>query len=147
VQIVYYNSSIIRGFGLIKNFLYKKALAMPLVQNVLVAAIMNGILCGYTSIELYGVEHSWTKYLSVGEDNIVYIEDAHCYDKEQVKPRPFVSFDKSIRWTFGFVLECYSKMFKSYEDIRRFIDNERINVKVINKTKGSFIDAFERDTE
>ena len=145
IKIVYYNSSVIRGPEFIKNFLYKKALAMPLVQNVLVAAIMNGILNGYTTIELYGVEHSWTKYLSVGDDNIVYIEDAHCYDKEQVKPRPFVSYDQSIRWTFGFVLECYSKMFKSYEEINNFIMKMKLKTKIINKTKGSFIDSFERE--
>ena len=33
---------------------------MPVVQNVLVASIMLGILFKYSNIELYGVEHTWT---------------------------------------------------------------------------------------
>jgi hypothetical protein len=144
IHIHHYNSTIFRGFESLKYFLYKNALSMPRVQNVLVGAIMIGILLKYQNIELYGVEHSWTKFLTVGNDNIVYIEDAHFYDTVKVKDKPFRDANGKLM-SFGYVLECFSKMFRSYEDIQNFIRKQQLNINILNKTQGSYIDAFERE--
>ena len=143
IQIIYYNNSQFRGYRKIKYFLYDKALAMPLVQNVLVGAIMIGILMKYETIELFGVEHSWTRFLTVGDDNLTYLEDAHFYDKQVIEKKTVYSLGNKP-FSFGFLLQCYSKMFLSYEAIRDYIKLKKNDTKIINKTPGSFIDAFDR---
>lgn len=144
IKVISYNPYDFRGYEKIAYFLYNHQLAMPKVQNVLVAAIMLGIYMGYAKIELYGVEHSWTKYLSVGDDNLVYLYNPHSYDKEMVKPRPFREIQHVKFYPMWLVLQNYMYMFKSYSIISDYIRKKHISTNIVNKTPHSFIDAFER---
>lgn len=145
IKIVYYNTYSFKGFKSIKYFLYKTQLSMPVVQNVLVAAIMIGILSQYKRIKLYGVEHTWTKYLFVEKDNVVYLENPHFFDKDKVGAKPVKEIQHTDEYPFYLILENYSRMFKSYWEIKEWIKDDNINIQVVNKTPGSFIDAFFKD--
>lgn len=144
ISIVYYNLNSFRGFRCILHFLYTKQLSMPIVQNVLVASIMIGILLKYKTIELFGVEHTWTRYLYVDENNVVYLDNPHFFDKEKEKAKPLKEIQHTDEYPFYLILENYSRMFKSYWEINEWIKCKKMDVKIINKTPGSFIDAFEK---
>lgn len=145
IRIVYYNMCPFKGFKSLQYRLFKKQLSMPVVQNVLVASIMIGITSEYRKIELYGVEHTWTKYLYVDNQNIVYLENPHFFDKEKVNAKPIKDIQHTEEYPFYLILENYARMFKSYWEIKNYINNEHIKTKVCNKTKESFIDAFVRE--
>lgn len=145
IKIVPYNITPFIGLKSIKYLMYKLQLSMPVVQNVLVAAIMIGIITNYKRIELYGVEHTWTKYLFVNQNNIVYLENPHFYDKEKVEAKPLTEIQHTQEYPFFLILKNYSRMFESYWEIKQFISDCNIDVNIINKTKESFIDAFKKE--
>jgi hypothetical protein len=144
IKVVYYNATPFRGLNSIKYKLYTKQLAMPIVQNVMVACIMLGITMNFDIIELYGVEHSWTKYLFVDDKNVVYLENPHFFDKQKVEAKPLTEIQHTDEYPFYTILEQYSRMFKSYWEIKTYLKNTHIPIKVYNCCRGSFIDAFER---
>lgn len=145
ITIIQYNCHPIQGYSTFLNFCYNYQLSMPVVQNVLVASIMIGILRDYKRIELYGVEHTWTKYLFVDEHNIVYLENPHFFDKEKVEAKALKEIQHTNNYPFFLILKNYSRMFESYWDIKNYLKDTRKNNKIINCTKGSFIDAFDRN--
>lgn len=144
ISLQFYNIHSFGGLKLVAYFFYNHQLAMPVVQNVLVACIMLSIYMKYARVELYGVEHTWTRYLSVGEDNLVYLENPHFFDKEKVEARPLKDIQLTDEYPFYLILENYSRMFKSYWEIKKYLEDTRIPVEIINRTKGSYIDAFKR---
>ena len=145
VILLYYNAFGCSKPKLLAYFLYSHRLAMPRVQNVLVACIMSGIYMRFSRIELYGVENSWTKFLSVGEDNLVYLENPHFFDKEKVEARPIKDIQQTEEYPFYLILKNYSRMFKSYWEIKEYLEYTKLPVDIINRTKDSYIDAFKRN--
>lgn len=125
-----------------RNWCYDHNLAMPPVYNVLNMAIYIAIYLGYKNVELYGVEHSWTKYLTVGEDNKLYRYDSHFYDSESVQKTVYVRAIDGSNHKLHEILEEYANVFKTYFELRELA--ERHGCQILNCTPGSFIDAFER---
>ena len=144
IQCVLFNATDFRGFKQLRYWLYDCQLAMPFVGNVIVSTIMLALQMDYQCVELYGVEHSWTKYLYVREDNLVYLENTHFYDKEEVKPRPQKDIQELDEYPMYLSLKNYSKMFESYWEIKQYLIYRRKYKRIINCTKKSFIDAFIR---
>ena len=105
IKVVYYNSTQFDGYDGMKYCLYDSQLAMPVVQNVLVASIMIGLLMNYMRIELYGVEHSWTKYLFVDENNVVYLENPHFFDKGKIDAQPVKDIQHKKEYPIYLILE------------------------------------------
>ena len=145
ITVIYYNITSVQGYKKFVHFCYSHQLAMPVVQNVLVASIMIGILQNYRRIELYGVEHTWTKYLFVDEHNIVYLENPHFFDKEKVEAKALKDIQHTKEYPFFLILKNYSRMFESYWEIKDYLKQTKKNNSIINCTKGSFIDAFDRE--
>lgn len=146
IILLYYNAFGCSKPKLLAYFLYNHRLAMPRVQNVLVACIMLGIYMRFSRIELYGVEHSWTKFLSVGKDNLVYLENPHFFDKDRkVEARPMKDIQLVDEYPLYIALVNYAQMFKSYWEIKKYLIHSNLPIDIINKTKGSFIDAFRRE--
>lgn len=125
------------GFECIRHWAYRHGFATPKTQNVLVASIYNAVNSGYKEIRLYGADHSWTQTLGVNEMNQVCAIDSHFYDKEKVKYLPYNCMKMHE------LLRAFAFMFESYHYLRNYADYR--GCKVINCTKGSFIDAFERE--
>lgn len=145
IQITFYNICSCEQNAWLSSFLYEHQLAMPVVQNVIVACIMLGIVMAYSKIELYGVEHNWLPNLYVGDDNLVYLYNPHFYDKEKVKPIPQKDIQHLDEYPLWLNIAQYSRMFKSYWQIKKYLETSKCQTKIINKTKNSFIDAFERE--
>ena len=143
IKVVPYHSVNFQGFDCFRNWVYKKGLSMPRPQNVLVPSIFNSINMGYINIKIYGADHSWTESIRVNSLNQVCLVDSHFYDKEKVQLLPWrkASPDRAI-YKMHEVLRDLAQMFDSYHQIRWYAD--KVGCKIINRTKRSYIDAFER---
>ncbi len=141
VTIQYVNQSAYHGPEQYREYVYEHNLAMPEVNNVLASAIYLAIYMGYKNVELYGVEHSWTRDLYVSENNHTCIRDSHFFDREDVEAN--VIIDGAGRpMKFHEVLRLYADYFPAYWELRALADKH--GCKIINCTPNSFIDAFER---
>ncbi|MBC5615098.1 hypothetical protein ACRFAY_00405 [Bacteroides hominis] len=140
VTIIPYHSNSYEGWHRVRYFLFHKGLSMPKIQNVLIPCIFNGINLGYTKIELYGVDHSWTKDIIVNEKNQVCLADYHFYDLH-VSANPWLK-SSGEAYTMCEVLRDLAIMFEAYYVLRNYA--EKNGCEIINMTYNSFIDAFQR---
>jgi hypothetical protein len=143
VRLVDYNTTVIskKGFECINYFLFKKSLAAPHVQNVLISSIYVSINIGFSEVNILGSDHSWTKELFVNDKNQVCTIDNHFYDATKVKYNVFTRIDNSV-YKMHEILRDYALMFEGYHQLKKYGDYLR--VKIYNRTENSFIDAFER---
>lgn len=140
ISIRTFNAIGAEGFDTISHFAYSHGLAMPRPRNVLIPAIMLAIGEGFDEIILTGADHSWLKTISVTDDNEVVSIQPHFYADEKHE-------EERIRHEYrGYrlhqIVESFAVAFKSYHDIARYAKKK--NVKILNATPGSFIDAFQR---
>lgn len=142
VKVEYLNQSEYCGPEQYREYLYEHNLAMPAVNNVLAASIYLSIYLGYKNVELYGVEHSWTRDIYVNNKNQVCLRDSHFYDKEEVKENVIVD-SNGIPKKFHEVLKMYMEYFPAYWELRELADKH--SCRIINCTPDSFIDAFEKE--
>ena len=127
------------GNNLFVYFLYKKNLAVPKFQNVIISCIYISLNYNVSQINLHGVESSEFTGFKVNEKNEVLLTTNHFYGHNvyniskqgRVKPKEF--------WKF---LMNYVYMFKGYSEVSNYA--EFLETKVINHTVDSFIDSFEK---
>lgn len=124
----------------IRNLIYKKGLSCPRIQNVIVACIYSMINFGYKQIYLYGVDHSWTSQLCVNKHNQVCMKDKHFYDDENIELKPYLKCSGE-EYKMHELLRDFAYMFESYHELQSYSEYLK-NVKIINKSPDSFIDAF-----
>lgn len=141
INIVPFQSLTYDGFEFLRNWLYRQGLAMPRAQNVLVPSIFNAINMGYKEIRIYGADHSWTENIRVDDKNRVCLTDSHFYDTEEAKMNPWLKCNGE-QYLMHEILRDLAWMFDSYHQIRKYADKRKCLV--LNYTKKSFIDAFER---
>lgn len=134
VSVLRNNSAEVDGFRWFRHFIYKHRMGMPRCQTVINYALMTAINMEYKIILLYGADHSWSKDMWVGEDNKLYTGDPHLYKNEA----------DIIVLNHDIASECYdlARAFETHKKIRLYADSH--GARVINKTKGSFIDAYDR---
>ena len=141
ISVIPYNSIEWTSFDFLRFYLYKKGMAMPRCQNVLVPSIYIAINRGYKRIVICGADNSWTKTLVVDEFNRACTALPHFYDKEKIDYKPWVDINGK-QFKIHEILNFLSMTFASYHMVRKYADF--MNCKIVNLTKGSFIDAFER---
>lgn len=144
VTVSFYNYSIFKGFQSLANYLFKKNLAMPQCQNVLVASLFLAINIGFKNIYFIGADHTWHENLIVNQDNILCIKDVHYYDEgAEIKHKPFYK-GLHMKDTFKVaeIFETWTKVFKGYGVISEY--SKYTNTNIFNASEVSFIDSFER---
>ncbi len=140
VTVKYFNPVGIEGFKCLENFVFSKGLGMPRPRNVLIPSIMIAIALGYKNIYITGADHSWTRTLSVNENNEVVSIQPHFYkDDEKEESRVKTEY---LKYPLHQIIYSFYVAFKSYFTIERYARHR--NVMIYNATPGSFIDAFER---
>ena len=126
----------------LRNFFFRNKMAIPIQQNVVISAIYAMIMEGFVRINLLGVGHSWLNAMVVNEKNEVCLRDTHYYNKEaQLKPWYTVNGEP---YKMHVILRDLAQMFDSYHQLRSFSDSLG-DVRIVNYTKDSYIDAFERN--
>lgn len=142
VEVIPINTITYSGFKCLKNWIFYNGLAMPRAQNVLVATIFVGINMGYKDIKLYGVDHSWTESIRVSVNNEVCMMDSHFYETEEVKLLPFHK-SSGEQYKMHEILRDLAQTFDSYHQLREYADYN--GCRIVNCTRCSYIDAFERE--
>lgn len=141
MEVVPYHTYYYNGFEQLRTWIFKHGFAMPVPQNVLAPSIFNAINMGYKEIRLYGVDHSWTESIRVDDMNRVCFTDSHFFDNEQVKLLPWKKCSGE-QYKMHEILRDLAQMFDSYHQIRKYSDYRKC--RIVNYTKHSYIDAFER---
>ena len=140
IKVRYFNLTPVEGFKWLSHILFSAGLGMPRPRNVLIPALMEGIRLGYSTIFLCGADHSWTKTLDVDNDNFVISIQPHFYEDNEEEHKRVRETYKNLR--LHDVLGSMVVAFKSYWDIADYA--KKRNVRIVNKTPGSMIDAFPR---
>lgn len=123
----------------LRFWLYEKGLIAPNCSNVLIATIYVSILKGYKQIYLFGADHSWLKDIRINDNNQVVVQDAHYYGTAEHVWLDYQGNPISITD----LLESNLSTFRNHHNLRAFADYLG-DVKIINCTEGSYIDAYER---
>lgn len=132
INIVPFNSTRVIGFKFFRNWAYKHNLGIPSSKNVLLPSIQLMLNKGYQNVYLYGAEFSWTKTYSVNPENgDIYTDDVHFYDNTRIPLK---------KGQFKFDLSCVVEALDATDIYADYA--EYIGARVINRTPGSFIDAF-----
>lgn len=141
ISIVRYNLTPVEGAQWLENWAFARGLGMPRPRNVLIPSLMIALRCGYERIYVAGADHSWTKTLSVDDNNNVVSIQPHFYreDDKEVK-RVNTEY---MRYPLHQILYSFYVAFRSYHTIQRFATH--IHRQIINITPDSFIDAFPRE--
>lgn len=135
IHIHWFNATPVEGVEGFRYRCYSKRAGMPRPRNVLVACLMVALQLPYKTIYLAGADHSWMKEIWVDENNVVNEDRAHFYDRNSTQR--VVTSNKLHE-----LLDSMAIAFRSYHDVEGY--SKKIGKKIINITKGSFIDAFER---
>ncbi|MGM9803113.1 MAG: hypothetical protein ACI308_02945 [Muribaculaceae bacterium] len=135
-----YNLTPVEGATWLQNWAFGNGMGMPRPRNVLIPAIMIALMCGYRTIYIAGADHSWTRTLSVDDDNNVVSIQPHFY-KEDDKEVERVNTEY-MQYPLHQILFSFYVAFRSYHVIARYASH--LGVDIYNITPGSFIDAFPR---
>lgn len=145
ITICYINYVVFKGFPSIAHFFYRRHLAMPQSQNVLVASLFLGVSMGFEKVELFGADHNWHEQLHVDSQNVVNIKHIHFYEQEaRIKYVPFWKMAHS-KETFRMdeIFHAWAKVFHGYYNVQQFARRE--GTEIVNRSELSFIDAFKRE--
>lgn len=144
IKIHVFNYTVTNGFTWFENWVYKSGLGSPQCQNVINMAIFQAINAGFNRIYLAGVNNNFHQSLVVLEDNSLHVKYDHFYKLEQKTFPLKVDLGRGSSRNMYIHEQFYLlyKAFKSYHRLRQFADYR--NKKVINISKDSFVDAFER---
>lgn len=135
-----YNLTPVEGAEWLENWAFSHRLGMPRPRNVLIPSIMIAIACGYRTIYIAGADHSWTRTLSVDDENNVVSIQPHFY-KEDEKEVQRVNTEY-MQYPLHQILYSFYVAFRSYHTVARYASH--LGVDIFNITPGSFIDAFPR---
>lgn len=143
INIIGINTQEYKGFSQFRNWFYKKGLAIPGLQTVAHLAIYIGINWGYSTIKLYGVDHSFLESLHVNNNNELCNKDKHFYDNGEAKLKPIIKNDSFNEvWKIADYLVSIANMFKGHDILAEYA--EYSGTEIINCTKGSYIDSYKR---
>lgn len=115
---------------------------MPKPRNVLGACIFISIKMKYSTLKIIGADHSWSKDVFVSEQNILCLRDRH-FDNQEGRMIRYQdsSTGESTNRMPEFFYSLYVA-FLSYWQLKDYASRKK--VQIINCTKDSFIDAFDR---
>lgn len=140
VSVVRFNFLAVEGWGWLERWAWGRGRGMPRPRNVLIPSLMIGLWLGYDVIYVAGADHSWMRTLEVDEGNRVVSVQPHFYADNEEEGRRVASVYGGVR--LHEVVYSFYLAFRGYHAIRGLAD--RRGVRVVNVTRGSFIDAFER---
>jgi len=145
INIVYLNNIEFEGIHKLKYFCWKKCLAGPSAVNILIMALYLAINLKYKEIYLFGAEHTWFKNLEVSDENILYLEDEHYYDKqgESVKRVLYGSENGDYGKEYQKMPNLFWLYFLGFREYHKIQEYSKImGANIYNATPKSFIDAF-----
>lgn len=146
IKVHYFNYTVFNGFTGLAHFFFKKNMAAPQCQNVIVASLFLSINIGFKDIYLLGADHTWHQNLHVNEKNQLCLKDVHFYDnQETITYLPYYTDEQETKvFKMHEILTLWSKTFYGYEVIKNYGLSRKASI--YNASEISFIDSLERKT-
>ena len=137
------NTTSYEGYDSLRHFFYKQGLAMPRIQTVANLSIFIALNCGYQKLELYGMEHTFFDSLCVNDENELCTKELHFYSGgDESVLKPIKRNDNDEIFKVADYLEAIMNMFKSHDLLAEY--SKYLNSEILNCTKPSMIDSYER---
>lgn len=143
LQFCYYNTTEVNCPRALRFWLYRHNLAIPPMQNVMVAGIFVCLNMGFKKSYLLGGDHSWHESLHVDGQNKLFITNSRFQDKAESNKSPFFEDPgESEPYNMHKLFHAFSRMYLGYMELEVYAAS--IGAKIFNASKRSYIDAFER---
>ena len=145
IRIVRFHTQLYRGFRGVEFWLFRRGLGSANFGTVVQVCEYVALLLGYKTLELYGVDHTLLDGLCVDEENRLCRADRHYYDAVPATPKPIFQNVPHRPYTMSVYLAEVAELFRGHEVLRDYAAS--LGARIINRTRGSMIDAYERGAE
>lgn len=146
IRIVRFHTQMYRGFRSLEFWLFRRGLGSANFGTVVQVGEYVALLLGYKRIELYGVDHTLLDGLCVDDENRLCRIDRHYYDgAEAAAPQPIYKKVPHVPYTMADYLAEVAELFRGHEVLRDYA--AALGARIVNRTRGSMIDAYERNPE
>ena len=145
IRIVRFHTQVYRGFGSVGFWLFRHGLGSANFGTVVQVGEYVALLLGYRRIELYGVDHTLLDGLCVDDANRLCRADRHYYDAGPRAPQPIYMKVPHVPYTMSVYLAEVAELFRGHEVLRDYAAS--LGARIVNRTRGSMIDAYERGAE
>lgn len=145
IRIVRFHTTVFHGFRSVEFWCYRHGLGSGNFGTVVQNCEFIAMLLGYRTIDLYGVDHTLLEGLTVDDENRLCRIKSHYYDSAPAVAEPiYVNATTPPRpYTMSSYLAETAELFRGHEVLRDFANEQ--GVRIINRTRGSMIDAYERE--
>lgn len=145
IRIVRFHTTVFHGFRSVEFWCYRHGLGSGNFGTVVQNCEFIAMLLGYRTIDLYGVDHTLLEGITVDDGNRLCRIKSHYYDSAPAVAEPiYVNATTPPRpYTMSSYLAETAELFRGHE-VLRDLANEQ-GVRIINRTRGSMIDAYERE--
>ena len=143
IRIVRFHTQVYRGFRGVEFWLYRHGLGSANFGTVVQVCEYVALLLGYKTLELYGVDHTLLDGLSVDDENRLCRADRHYYDDAPAVPKPIFQKVPHRPYTMAVYLAKVAELFRGHAALRDYARS--LGARIINRTGGSMIDAYERE--
>ena len=145
IRIVPFHTTVFHGFRSVEFWCYRRGLGSGNFGTVVQNGEFIAMLLGYRTIDLYGVDHTLLEGLTVDDENRLCRVQSHYYDSAPKPPTPiYVNATQPPRpYTMSSYLAETAELFRGHEVLRDYAEAQ--GVRILNRTRGSMIDAYERE--
>lgn len=146
IRIVPFHTYMYRGFRSVEFWLFRRGLGSANFGTVVQVGEYVALLLGYRRVELYGVDHTLLEGLCVDGRNRLCRADRHYYDAgAPAASQPVLRKVPPVPYTMASYLAEVAELFRGHEVLRDYAAS--LGVRIVNCTRGSMIDAYERAAE
>ena len=143
IRIIPFHTQLYRGFPSLSFRLFRRGLGSANFGTVVQVCEYIALLLGYRTVELYGVDHTLLDGLMVDDRNRLCRIDSHYYDATPAAPKPIFQKVPPRPYTMSVYLAEVAELFRGHEILRDYAT--WLGARIVNRTRGSLIDAYERD--
>ncbi len=144
ISVQYTADAVLQGYPQFTVPLIQKQWGSPPILNVLAYALMVGIWKKIDTIYIFGANHNWFQTLTVAANNVPTMADQHYSFTGDAHVTPYMTHATGAPYTMAETLALLAQVFKTYETIQKVALKN--NVRIINASEQSCIDAFPRHT-
>ena len=148
IRIVPFHTQPYRGFRRLEFWLYRHGLGSANFGTVIQHGEYVGLRLGYRTLHLYGVDHTLTEGLTVDRRNRLCRIDRHFYDDgrpAEAHPMYVNATCPPVPYTMASYMAELAELFRGHEVLRDYAAS--LGARIVNRTRGSMIDAYERGAE
>jgi hypothetical protein len=130
------------GSDRLNIFFFKRGLANPLFQNVLIAWLFIGLKMHYNQLIVWGADHSWHEDYRLGADNLIHTPDSHFYKEAVNRPDMILSHADGRPQQVPEAFTSIARALSIYHLLARYAT--AVHSHIVNLSSKTWIDAFPR---